>query len=155
MAPQFERRHFADEQRRNRRQSRRFSVVAVPAVIAAGIPLCIIVSPLVFAAALLAVALWDLVAPLSPEVWAGLARIAVRCLEKQPEERFQSARDLAFALEALSGTGESRALSAAQSPTSRKSWALGGALLHIGLAAGGSLASMLKQPPPCSRNTVH
>jgi eukaryotic-like serine/threonine-protein kinase len=37
--------------------------------------------------------------PISP----GLERIVRRCLEKQPEQRFQSAKDLAFALEALSG----------------------------------------------------
>ena len=40
----------------------------------------------------------------------GLERIVRHCLEKGPEERFQSARDLAFALEALTGgshvTGE-------------------------------------------------
>jgi Tol biopolymer transport system component len=35
---------------------------------------------------------------------AGLQRILYRCLEKGPEERFQSARDLAFALESLSTT---------------------------------------------------
>jgi Tol biopolymer transport system component len=33
----------------------------------------------------------------------GLERIVRRCLEKAPEQRFQSARDLAFALEAVSG----------------------------------------------------
>jgi serine/threonine protein kinase len=33
----------------------------------------------------------------------GLLRIVQRCLEKKPERRFQSASDLAFALEALSG----------------------------------------------------
>jgi eukaryotic-like serine/threonine-protein kinase len=33
-----------------------------------------------------------------------LARIVKRCLEKRPEERFQSARDLAFALESLADT---------------------------------------------------
>src|ERR1700690_4056492 len=38
--------------------------------------------------------------PVSP----GLERIGRRCLEKQPEQRFQSAKDLAFALEALTGT---------------------------------------------------
>ena len=35
---------------------------------------------------------------------AALERVVRRCLEKDPEERFQSARDLAFALEALAGT---------------------------------------------------
>jgi len=34
----------------------------------------------------------------------GLERVVGHCLEKQPDERFQSARDLGFALEALSGT---------------------------------------------------
>jgi serine/threonine protein kinase/tetratricopeptide (TPR) repeat protein len=39
--------------------------------------------------------------PLTPPA---LERIATRCLEKDPEERFQSARDLAFALESVSGS---------------------------------------------------
>ena len=33
------------------------------------------------------------------------------CLEKNPEQRFQSASDLAFALEALSGTSSGSSLS--------------------------------------------
>ena len=37
----------------------------------------------------------------------GLERIVRRCLEKAPEQRFQSARDLAFALEAVSGVSTS------------------------------------------------
>ncbi len=37
------------------------------------------------------------------EVHPGLDRIVRHCLEKNPEERFESARDLAFDLEALSG----------------------------------------------------
>jgi eukaryotic-like serine/threonine-protein kinase len=37
----------------------------------------------------------------------GLERIVRHCLEKNPEERFQSARDMAFDLEALSGSGVS------------------------------------------------
>ena len=35
---------------------------------------------------------------------AGLEPVIRHCLEKRPDERFQSARDLAFALQALSGT---------------------------------------------------
>ena len=37
----------------------------------------------------------------------GLQKILSRCLEKSPDRRFQSASDLAFAIEALSGTGTS------------------------------------------------
>jgi Tol biopolymer transport system component len=39
-----------------------------------------------------------------PELPPALDRIVRHCLEKNPAERFQSARDVAFALEALSGT---------------------------------------------------
>src|SRR5437667_2895373 len=41
--------------------------------------------------------------PVSP----ALDRIGRRCLEKDPEQRFQSAKDLSFAISALSGTGSS------------------------------------------------
>src|SRR5215469_16845162 len=43
--------------------------------------------------------------PVSP----ALDRIVRRCLEKSPEQRFQSAKDLAFAMEALSGTSHTSA----------------------------------------------
>jgi len=45
--------------------------------------------------------------PLPPSVPAGVAQVVQRCLAKDPEQRFQSARDVAFALEALRGTGSS------------------------------------------------
>jgi serine/threonine protein kinase len=41
---------------------------------------------------------------LRPGIPDGLQRIVRRCLEKNPEERFQSARDLAFALRQLTGS---------------------------------------------------
>ena len=47
----------------------------------------------------------DLGHPVSP----ALDRIVRRCLEKSPEQRFQSAKDLSFALSALSGTDSSAA----------------------------------------------
>src|ERR1700728_4001387 len=45
-----------------------------------------------------------------------LERIVRRCLEKNPEQRFQSARDLSFALSALSGTDASGFTKAAAAP---------------------------------------
>lgn len=45
------------------------------------------------------------ISTLAPETPVGLQRVVLRCLEKNPEQRFQSASDLAFALEALSDSG--------------------------------------------------
>ena len=47
-----------------------------------------------------------------------LQRVVNRCLEKNPEQRFHSASDLAFALEALSDSGASPAV-ATQAPSRR------------------------------------
>jgi eukaryotic-like serine/threonine-protein kinase len=54
----------------------------------------------------------DSVRPVSP----ALDRIVRRCLEKNPEQRFQSARDLSFALSALSGSDSSVGARAAAAP---------------------------------------
>ncbi len=43
-------------------------------------------------------------ADVAPPLPAPLERLVLHCLEKRPEDRFQSARDLAFALQALSGS---------------------------------------------------
>jgi Tol biopolymer transport system component len=71
-------------------------------------------------------------ATLSP----ALDRIVRRCLDKNPDERFQSARDLGFALEALSGSSAS---SAAMDPIlPKRQWlrpAIGGAVVTILVAA--------------------
>jgi eukaryotic-like serine/threonine-protein kinase len=42
-----------------------------------------------------------------------LERVVMHCLEKRPEQKFQSANDVAFALEALSGLSSSRILTEA------------------------------------------
>jgi hypothetical protein len=54
---------------------------------------------------------------LKPELPPALVRIVSRCLEKRPEDRFQSARDLAFALETVTGT--QRQVLAVRGPSGR------------------------------------
>ncbi|MDQ6891759.1 MAG: protein kinase [Acidobacteriota bacterium] len=68
----------------------------------------------------------------------GLERLVRHCLEKNPEERFQSARDMAFDLEALSGVSGTAAAASVTVPAGRKR------LLSAGLAAAilASLASL-------------
>ena len=64
-------------------------------------------------------------APPSPSVSPALARIVERCLEKTREARFQSARDLAFGLEVLSGTHPA-AMRAAGVAAPRRWWTAAG-----------------------------
>jgi serine/threonine protein kinase/tetratricopeptide (TPR) repeat protein len=54
------------------------------------------------------------ISQIAPQVPLALQRVVVRCLEKNPEQRFQSASDLAFALEALSDSGALRQSAIAQ-----------------------------------------
>ncbi len=60
----------------------------------------------------------ELSAPLRP-IPPALERIVRRCLEKNPEQRFQSARDLSFALSALSGTDASGPVRVTAAPPRR------------------------------------
>ena len=75
---------------------------------------------------------------ISVKISPGLDLILRHCLEKNPADRFQSARDLTFALGALSGSGSSAGLAAINS-ASRKHrwvWALGAlALVAVGLGS--------------------
>ncbi|HXY07317.1 MAG TPA: protein kinase [Terriglobales bacterium] len=50
------------------------------------------------------------ISQLGPATPQPLQRVVQRCLEKNPDQRFQSAADLAFALEALSESGRAEAL---------------------------------------------
>ncbi len=52
----------------------------------------------------------------------GLQRVVHRCLEKNPEQRFQSASDLAFALEALSDSGSVPGAAIPPRPRPRRLW---------------------------------
>ena len=61
----------------------------------------------------LAAVLRDDPAPMAASVPTALQRIVMRCLEKAPGERYQSALDLAFSLEAFGGSGGSGVMNAA------------------------------------------
>ncbi len=79
-----------------------------------------------------------------------LGRIVDRCLEKNPQARFQSSGDLAFALEALSaqsGVSEAVASGTGRSRShARLPWMLA-ALFGLGLVAAASFAAVLYLRP--------
>jgi serine/threonine protein kinase/sugar lactone lactonase YvrE len=84
--------------------------------------------------------------PIAP----ALERIVRRCLEKKPLQRFQSARDLAFNLEGLSGatstTGSSMAATAPEAEPAKakpRSWLIPGLAGFLLLVAGGAVGWLL------------
>jgi len=88
------------------------------------------------------------------EIHPGLDRIVRHCLEKNPEERFESARDVAFDLEALSSVSSPSAPIAAAVQEARRrrvSWPLPAVLaLVLGAAAGIFLDRRLTKTEPPS-----
>jgi Tol biopolymer transport system component len=73
---------------------------------------------------------------------ATLGPIVRRCLEKDPAQRFQSARDLGFALSVLSGSAPGGAVGTPAARRSRKHWL---PPLAIGALAVGALAYSVAQ----------
>ncbi len=94
-------------------------------------------------------------APELPEaVPAGLRQIVAHCLEKDPANRFQSAKDLGFALQALSGSAitKSSAEISSAPPKRRRGWlfAFAAAAAVIGgviLVGGVILGAYVVAPP--------
>jgi Tol biopolymer transport system component len=90
-----------------------------------------------------------------PDVPPGLERVVRRCLEKRPEERFQSARDIAFALEAVSGASSlAPAAGAPHAKTRRRALVRAGAAVVVAGALGTGLYGVLQRgtaSPPVFR----
>ena len=79
-----------------------------------------------------------------PGLAPGLARIVDRCLEKNRDDRFQSAADLRFALEAISGIS-TPAVTAR--PARRLPWRWALAAAALALALGGGFLAGSRRPP--------
>ena len=93
---------------------------------------------------------------INPNVTPGLCRVIRHCMEKSPEQRFQSARDLAFQLDVLSsGSGTLPTVETVTPFATRRSLALGGAilLLLLGALAGWLLrARMMRSHASAAEN---
>jgi Zn-dependent protease with chaperone function len=79
---------FFEEQARHRRRTHWFVGAAAVGVSLAGIPVSLVVTPVLYLIALTGAHLWQLVAPLPPEFWSGIAevgRTAVRAVEQVGE----------------------------------------------------------------------
>jgi hypothetical protein len=75
----------------------------------------------------------------------GLERVVRRCLEKEPDERFQSARDLAFALESQPGASTP----GAQRANDPRRWVRSGAVgLLVPMVAAAAFVWGSHRPPP-------
>jgi hypothetical protein len=83
---------------------------------------------------------------LGSETLPALDRIVRHCLEKSPEERFQSARDIAFDLESISQTSQTGAKAAPQQ--TKRGWAVALVAAAVLLALVGGLAGGLELAKP-------
>jgi len=78
---------------------------------------------------------------------AGLEPVVKRCLEKDPERRFQSARDLAFALKAVAGSSPSGARSGGRTSGRARRLAVAGVSIVAVLAAAYVLRPRARKQP--------
>ena len=72
-----------------------------------------------------------------------LQRLINRCLEKRPEERFQSARDLSFALESALDASHASDLAERPAAPARRRWVSAVSLLLGGAVLGAAIVAMV------------
>ena len=81
----------------------------------------------------------------NPNVSPGIDRIIRHCLEKNAEERFQSARDIAFDLETMSGLSGSSSALFSRTTVVPKQWIGIAAAVAIGVVLGAAAMALLKR----------
>ncbi|HXY50275.1 MAG TPA: protein kinase [Terriglobales bacterium] len=91
----------------------------------------------------------------NPQIPDALARIVRHCLEKHPEERFQSAHDLAFDLEALSGLPATGAPATAATDSKPHKWLVPFAAALVLLVLGMAGDRFLRKTGPSPLPTFH
>ena len=91
--------------------------------------------------------------PESPAGVAGLHRVLQHCLEKNPADRFQTARDLLFALDSLTGTAPAPAVPRSRRFPRRVALALAGAAVLALTAAAGYVIGR-RSPASAPRDVV-
>ncbi len=85
------------------------------------------------------------ISQLAPNISPGLQKIVDRCLAKSPEQRFQHASDLGFALEALSDSGSGATPAIQQQIAGKRlTWIAAAA---VAVAVSGALLVWWRQPP--------
>ena len=87
------------------------------------------------------------VSELAPSAPPALAGVIQRCLEKDPEQRFQSASDLAFTLEALSESSGAKVPAIGRGRRSRRTWAWSAVASGAVVALAGLVVIWWRTPP--------
>jgi eukaryotic-like serine/threonine-protein kinase len=89
------------------------------------------------------------------QVPPALERIVRHCMEKQPNQRFQSAHDIAFDLELLSNASSATHVSAVSAAARRKSWIRPAVLALLTFALGFGAAAWLRSSTPLMHPKLH
>jgi len=87
----------------------------------------------------------------APGVAPSLDRLVARCLEKNPDERFQSARDLAYALRESESGSRSAAVTVGPPPRRQSARVLAAGAAVLLAAAGVAWLTRLGRPSPAPR----
>jgi eukaryotic-like serine/threonine-protein kinase len=97
----------------------------------------------------------ELVSQIAPTSPAALDYVVKTCLEKNPEERFQTAQDVKLQLQWIAGGGGAKAETATESAkASRAAWIVAGVALLVVLGLAGILFHIVSRPMAVVRSSI-